>query len=710
VSAASAEAEMTTRPRERSLLERTLAAAPIVGLGLLVVSFYCVEAWTRKTPWLFTDEIEWTQISRAIASTGHAARRGEPVFFKSFYAYLIAPFWWIHPTHTAYSAIKFANAVMMSLAAVPTYLLARMLVSRRAAAVAGLLAVAIPGMSYATTIIPESLAYPWFALTVWLSVRALATRRPLHVALAVAASLIGIYVRLELEIAIGALAIAAAGLWVTGPRGRAMRAKWTRGDTLGAIVLLLGAAFLFNRVVLQRSYEWHQATEYWKSRMVDLGLTAGAALTIGLGLIPVVAGFAALRLPDRRGDSVYRAFAAYLAASLLVFSFYTAGKAAYVSTIFATLVEERNLIYLSPLLIVALMLVVESRRVDWRVVSAAAAFVLFIVLTKPFQLAYPYFEAPGYSVLAVLTRHFSWTISDLHWTLALTLAAGVGFLALRHHAAARAVGLTLLLAWLLTGEIGATAGDSSESRFFRSYLPPVWNGIDLLTHGKGVTFLGQQLNDPNAILLAEFWNRSLHHMASFDDTAPGPGPRIGPSLVSTDGTMSYYTGDPYVLAGPGVVLQGRVVGEWGGLQLFRIHGPWKLRQAVEGVYSDGWAGELSSFTYYQRGGPGVLLVDLRRTPSSAPPGNVVIHVGTVRLNSHGNPVIGHLTAARRTIINDGSEVKVRIHVARTPLRALVTIKPTFQPSTTDTRELGAQESFAFCPAAQPAASQHDLCK
>ena len=51
-----------------------------------------------KTPWVFTDELEWTQISRSIESTGHAARRGEPIFFKSLYAYLIAPFWWIHST------------------------------------------------------------------------------------------------------------------------------------------------------------------------------------------------------------------------------------------------------------------------------------------------------------------------------------------------------------------------------------------------------------------------------------------------------------------------------------------------------------------------------------------------------------------------------------------------------------------------------------
>src|SRR5207249_4572528 len=143
VNSASVEARGETRLRERDLLDRALAAIPLVGVGLLVLAFYFVEAWTRKTPWLFTDELEWSQLSRSIASTGHAARRGDPIFFKSVYSYLIAPFWWIHSTHTAYSGIKYLNAFVMSLAAVPTYLLARMLVTRRAALVAALLAVAI---------------------------------------------------------------------------------------------------------------------------------------------------------------------------------------------------------------------------------------------------------------------------------------------------------------------------------------------------------------------------------------------------------------------------------------------------------------------------------------------------------------------------------------------------------------------------------------
>ena len=103
----------TGRERQRSLVDRVLAAFPALVIALVIFVFYAVEAWSRKTPWIFTDELEWTQISRSIASTGHAARRGDPIYFKSLYAYLIAPAWWIHSTSAAYSAIKYLNAFVM---------------------------------------------------------------------------------------------------------------------------------------------------------------------------------------------------------------------------------------------------------------------------------------------------------------------------------------------------------------------------------------------------------------------------------------------------------------------------------------------------------------------------------------------------------------------------------------------------------------------
>ena len=165
---------MSTPPAERSLLDRYLIAIPFVVATLAILSLLFWQAAIRKSPTIFTDELEWSQLSRAIAATGHAARRGEPFSFKSLYAYLIAPFWWIHSTSSAYTAIKYLNTIVMALTAVPVYLLARTLVSKRIAAIAALASLCTTALYYAPFLIPEVLAYPTFVLCAYVSIRALA--------------------------------------------------------------------------------------------------------------------------------------------------------------------------------------------------------------------------------------------------------------------------------------------------------------------------------------------------------------------------------------------------------------------------------------------------------------------------------------------------------------------------------------------------------
>ncbi len=696
---ASVEARPASPAGDRTLIDYALAAIPAALAGLALLSFYGVEAWLRKTPWVFTDELEWTQISRAIASTGHAARRGQPIFFKSLYAYLIAPAWWIHSTTGAYAAIKYINAIVMTLAAVPTYLLARMLVTRRAAFVVAVLSVLIPGMSYAASLVPEVLAYPWYAVCSWLIVRALATRRPLDVGLAGAASVVAILVRSPQFFTVGAsFLIAAAGLWVTGPRGRALRAGWSRSDTFGAVVLLAGALILFNRVVLQHEMIWQLSTQYWKNRMVDLGLKAGLALTVGMGILPVVGGLASLRLPDRRGDPRYRAFAAYLAASILCVSLYTGVKAAFLSTVFATLTEERNMIYLSPLLLIGTALVFEARRIDWRIVAAGSAFVVFLIFFKSFQLLFPYFEAPGFAILTIPTRHWRWTIQDLQLVLLGVLALSVLALIFRRLFIVAVAAAVLGGAWMLTSEITTTHGTVYFANLFRSNLPPHLDWIDRQVHGQPVTYLGQEIKDPNGLMLTEFWNRSIKHIDSLDGSAPGPGPTYAPNVIATDGELDGLAGVPYIVTDSGVTLQAKRVDHWFQLTLYRRTGPWRLLDSVQQVYADSWAPGWSTYTYFRTGQSGTLKVTLGRTGynGSARAGHALLKVGTVKVKG-GQAVLGHVFAVRRTLVRNDSSQVIEIPVARTPVRVEIFISPTFKPSASDRRNLGAQVAFKFVP-------------
>jgi hypothetical protein len=649
---------------------------------------------------VFTDELEWTQISRSIQETGEAARRGEPIDSKTLYAWLIAPFWAIDSTESAYAAIKYANVVVMCLAAVPTYFLARMLVPRGAALVVAVLAVCIPAMAYVTSIVPEALAYPWFALGSWLAVRALASRRRLDIALAVLVSIAAVYVRSKLIVIPAAFALAAFWLWLTGPRGRALRAGWTRGDTLGAALLALGAFFLFNRVVLQHVETWQVTSQYWKDRMFDLGLDAGFALTVGLGVLPVVGGLASLRLPGRGNDPVYRAFAAYLAASIVGLGLYTATKAAYLSTTFATLTEERNLFYLAPLLLVGTALVLLSPKLDWIAVGLATAFAGFLILTQVINLQNAYFEAPGFSILVLANRHFGWGVEELRLALLVVLALSVLVLALRARRAVLVAATALGLLWLQTGQIAMSSGINDLANKLRTTLPQHPDWIDRAADGEPVTYVGQAIRDPNTIWLNEFWNRSLRHVQSFDNTAPGPGPTMTPKLIEADGTLAGTYDTRYVLADSGIELAAEKVDGWGGLTLYRTELPWKLRDSVERIYSDGWASNFAAYNYFEPGRRGHLEVTLARTgvTGGPPPAWARVRAGEIAVNHENLPELGERQIYERQVrVLNGSSTTLRIPVDRTPVRVEVELTPTFQPSASDRRQLGAQVQFRFVP-------------
>src|SRR2546428_6671559 len=106
---------------ERTLADRVLAAIPLLSIFLWLCIVYAVEAWAHGTPWLFGDELEFTQLSRSIALTGHAARRGVPHSFDSLWWYVLAPAWRIGNVHTAYAAVKYVSVIVMTMVAFPAY-------------------------------------------------------------------------------------------------------------------------------------------------------------------------------------------------------------------------------------------------------------------------------------------------------------------------------------------------------------------------------------------------------------------------------------------------------------------------------------------------------------------------------------------------------------------------------------------------------------
>jgi hypothetical protein len=695
---------------ERSRLDRMLAAIPVAVAALLVLSLYFWEASSRKTPTIFSDELEWSQLSRAIAATGHAAALGEPQPFKSLYAYVIAPAWWANSVGAGYAAIKYLDAVFMCLTAVPVYLTARMLVPKRVAVVAAFASILTSAMFYAAFILPEALAYPVFAAVAYLCFRSLAGGGRRWTIAAIVGCLVATQVRGELATIAGAYALAAAIVIVSGPASKRIRAGWSVVDHAGAGILVLGALVVLNQVVSAHSPEYAVVTQAYKHRMWSLGFQAGSAFAIGIGVLPAITGLAALWLPARRHEPAWRAFAALTASAVFTVSAYTGVKAAYLSTVFATRVEERNMIYLGPLLIVGSAVYFTSRRIWLPGLLVAAGFVTWLVTAYGYQLDYPYFEAPGYGIAAMTNRSWHWDQPTIRTWMYVACAAffvvallpRIPRVPLRAWQGAAGAAALVAVAWALTGEITSARGSNASANALIGNLPKPLDWVDVAADRKPVTFFGENVGDANGVWLLEFWNKTIVHDWTLDASAPRPDPTITPDVKSTDGRMYPDPGTDYVVTSGGVTVKGTLVDSRPGLVLQRITHPWRLEEALSGRLGDGWIGADAQFSRLGTG-RGTVTVSASRVGfcnQSAPKTHVTIRLGTAALNQQQKPVLGQIIVTRRRILANCDQWAETLP-ARVPFVVTVHVSPTVRPSdygTSDARDLGAQVGWTFTPA------------
>ncbi len=166
--------EGPTRARSPTACSRSL---PLLSVYAWLCTVYMVEVWAHVTPWLFTDELEFTQLSRAIAATGLPAERGAPYPSHSLYTYLIAPFWLIHHVPTAYDGDQVRERVPDGGGRLPDVLPRAHDRPPPAALFAAAGAGAIPALAYSGYIVEENLAYPFAALCFFLIAKAVVASR-----------------------------------------------------------------------------------------------------------------------------------------------------------------------------------------------------------------------------------------------------------------------------------------------------------------------------------------------------------------------------------------------------------------------------------------------------------------------------------------------------------------------------------------------------
>ena len=210
-----------------------------------------------------------------------------------------------------------------------------------------------------------------------------------------------------------------------------------------------------------------------------------------------------------------------------------------------------------------------------------------------------------------------------------------------------------------------------------------------------MTFLGRAQHRPDAALADRVLNRSIDHVAAIDGTAPAR-PCLGPGRERRRRAQGY-TGDPFTLAGPGVRLTAPIVKQQDGFTLYRTPTRWHLLDERQNVFTDGWATSPMSYTYFPRGGPGTVEIDLSRTAftGSGPPGRATVRVGTVRLGDQDVPVLGKVLAVRHVVVQNGGRRTVTVHVPATPVTVQVDMSTFKAPP--DTRLLAAQPAFQFVP-------------
>ena len=151
----------------------SLRRAPAwVWLAGIVVGSVVLRSWLGSrmpAPFIFTDELQYSENARSIANGEGIRVRGEPFGIVSIlYPLVVAPAYALFDSlPDAYAAARTLNAVVMSLAAIPVYALGRRVVGPRLALVGALLAVAVPSMAYTGTLMSENAFYPAFLLAAW---------------------------------------------------------------------------------------------------------------------------------------------------------------------------------------------------------------------------------------------------------------------------------------------------------------------------------------------------------------------------------------------------------------------------------------------------------------------------------------------------------------------------------------------------------------
>ena len=703
-----------------------VAAMPIwFWLATVVVASAAVRlelALGDPGPWIFSDELYYAELAKS--STSGFALREIPVDALSVgpvYPLLIAPaFAFFERIPDAYDAARAINAVVMSLAALPAYLLARRVLGVLYSLGAALLTVALPSMLYTTVLMTENAFYPVFLTCVL--VMALALERPTAlrqlavlavVAIAVLTRRQGIVLLPAYGTAILALAIA-GGL----APGRSEMLRWKtviellRRFALTLIVLLVGAVgFLVYQLARGRSptdsllgaYASLGHHHYSPEAVFRWSLYHLGELDLYLGFAPLAALLLVTGLALGRGRLSTPRLRVFAALSISLVVWFTVAVGAFASVAGVNRIEERNLFYVAPLCFIALLVWVNlGLPRPWP--GAAVAILVAATLPTLLPLGSLLNETAVSDTLGLLPL---WDVAESTFLsgdaalLVVLVSMVVGALLLLVPARFALVLPALVLAYLVvihdpierrTSEASASAVGSGIGR--------TRDWIDRLVGPHAQVAAFWSADEPHVTLWEnDFFNRAVGPVYNFGNFPDGL-PQETLVLEPATGTVRHQSGEAlrarYVLVDRTMNLDGRVLSgnraAGAGMRLFEASQPVRIRERIQGLDADGWSGPEIVYTRYRCEGGVLALVLIGSKELHPDPPRVTARSGGRVL---AQALVGDTARSLEVPLRpDGGVCEARLTVS--PVVVPAAVFDASDPRSNDIRPLGVRaRAFTF---------------
>jgi hypothetical protein len=655
-------------------------------------------------------------MAKSFAAGGHFLFRGQPSPLFSLYPALISPAWRASSMHTTYEIAKSINVVMMTAAAVPFWFWARRLAGGWYAVLGTALFLALPIYGYTGVLMTESAALPLFVLSFFLIGLVLERPTPLRQVLALVAIGLACSVRFQ---ALVLILVLLGGILVklgidasAGAVERSRRAAWLelRRYWLAVGLIFVGAiAYLLLKVAEGqplssglRAYAGLAKSHYSIRDVLRWTVYHAGELVLAVGVIPACA-FVVLLALFRRSWQATAAERAYLAVTIVALPLILVQVAAFASR-YSLRVEERNMFYLEPLLLLALVIwLARALPRPPALVSVGVAVAVGLLITVPFESLFNVSaETDTFGIVPFirLGEALNGGASEVRTLIGIgAICAAILFAAVPRTAALWAV--PAALAGFLVLSSGSVFAKETYIASATRHAGALGNDPSWIDHAVGrnarVEFLYTTDIDRDQHILwqSEFWNRSLRRVFGVtsndpsipDVTAPvdPASGRIRPNLP--DGSPD--ARPRYVVAASGVAVAGKRLAQNGFLSLYRVREPLGLSSLVSGLQPDAWTGLDATYTSFRGSGSRRLNVLVWRPAiSGPPPAHVTVAVGPL-----GS---GSAWETRRWTLQNGKRHLFALHLKPGPYRVRLSVDPTFVPSQygqVDTRTLGVQASF-----------------